>query len=181
MAITLETLSPTTWIFQDGATKILTLDTTNGVRVNSLAVGSGPDTALASVPKELNVLHGIGTTATIVLAAGASAAMDITITVKDGTGATVAAVHQLEVWMSEAATGIGLTGDAYSGDLVASVGAIHSAHTAKKHWSVVTAATGIFTAALTDTAAPADQYVAMKAPLGAGVIVSTASATSWGA
>ncbi len=131
---------------------------------------------------ELNLLAGIGCTVTIALAASSTSdGMDITITVKDAAGSTVAAVHNLEIWMSEAATGIGLTADTYSGDLTASVGAILSAHTAKKHWSVVTAATGIFTGTLVDTANPADQYVVARRPLGGRLVVSAASGTNWGA
>jgi hypothetical protein len=122
-----------------------------------------------------------GQPVTIALAAGAANTMGITITVRDLAGAVVPAVHNLEIWMSEAATGIGLTADTYSGDLTATTGAILSAHTAKKHWSVVTAATGIFAASLVDTAKPADQYVVARRPAGAGVVVSAASGTSWGA
>ena len=122
-----------------------------------------------------------GVSATIGLAAGAANTMTITVTVVDANGATVTGVHQLEMWMSENTGGAGLTGDTYSGDLTASTGAILSAHTAKKHWSVATASTGIFVAALVDSAKPADQRVAVKAPVGASVIVSAASGTSWGA
>jgi hypothetical protein len=182
MAITLEQLSPTNWVFQDGATRLLELDTTNGVKVNSLTVGSGNTAALTSSPAELNALDGIASTVTVALTASTAAnEMVITITAKDAAATTVAAVHQLEFWMSEAATGIGLTADAYSGDLVVGTGALHSAHTAKKHWSVVTAATGIFVGVLTDSAKPADQYVAIKRPLGAGIVVSAASGVNWGA
>lgn len=130
------------------------------------------------VPAEY--VSGMGSTVAIGIAASATTdGMDITITVRDAAGETVAAVHQLEIWMSEAATGIGLTGDTYSGDLTATAGAILSAHTAKKHWSVVTAATGIFSATLVDSANPADQYVVAKRPLGAGVVVSAVSGTNW--
>lgn len=119
-------------------------------------------------------------TVTIALAASATTdGMDITITVKDGAGATVAAVHQLEIYMSENASGIGLTADAYTGDLTAGVGAILTALTAKKHWSVATAATGIFTATLVDSANPADQYVVARKPGGQGVVVSAVSGTNW--
>lgn len=121
-----------------------------------------------------------GATVTIGLAASATTdGMDITITVKDAAGQTVAAVHQLEIWMSENSGGAGLTGDAYSGDLTATTGAILSAHTAKKHWSVATAASGIFAATLVDSANPADQYVAAKEPRGAKVVVSAVSGTNW--
>lgn len=117
---------------------------------------------------------------TIALAASATTdGMDITITVVNGDGDTVAAVHELEFWMSEAATGIGLTGDTYSGDLTATTGAILSALTAKKHWKVVTAATGIFAATLVASANPTDQYVAVKRPMSGTLVVSAASGTNW--
>lgn len=117
---------------------------------------------------------------TIALAASATTdGMDITIKVVDGHGATVTGVHALDVYMSESSAGVGLTADAYSGDLTASVGAILTAWTAKKHWRVVTAATGIFTATLVDSANPADQYVVVKRPVSSGVIVSVVSGTNW--
>lgn len=126
------------------------------------------------------LLNGVGVTVTIAIAASSTTdGMDITVTVKDMDGAIVAAVHELDLWMSEAATGIGLTGDTYSGDLTASVGAVLTALTSKKHWRVATAATGIFTATLVDSANPTDQYVVAKKPLGAGVIVSDVSGTNW--
>ena len=105
--------------------------------------------------------------------------MDITITVQDQGGNTVAQTHQLEIYMSEAATGIGLTGDTYSGTLTASVGAILSALTAKKHFTVVTAANGIFTGTLVDSANPADQYVVVVEPGTGKLTVSAASGTNW--
>lgn len=119
-------------------------------------------------------------TVTIALAASSTTdGMNITITCKDADGNTVTGVHQLEFWMSENSGGAGLTGDTYSGDLTATTGAILSAHTAKKHWSVATASTGIFAATLVASANPTDQYVAVKSPLGAAVVVSAASGTNW--
>lgn len=125
-------------------------------------------------------VSGQATTFSVALAAsGTTDGMDITITAKDEAGNTVAAVHAFEWWISEAATGIGLTADSYSGSVTASVGAIHTAVTAKKHFLAVTAATGIFTATAVDSANPTDQYVAVKKPFGGGVVVSTASGTNW--
>jgi hypothetical protein len=46
---------------------------------------------------------------------------------------------------------------------------------------VATAATGIFVATLTASAKPADQYVAIKKPIGAALVVSVASGVLWGA
>ena len=116
----------------------------------------------------------------IALAASATTdGMDITITVEDGLGNTIAAVHQLEVYMSEAATGAGLTADTYSGDLTATTGSIQETVTSKKHWRVQTAATGIFAATLVDSGNPADQYVVVKDPNSSGVFVSEVSGTNW--
>ena len=129
---------------------------------------------------ELNLLDGAVATVSIALAASATTdGMDITVTAKDAAGATLAGVHEFVMHMSEAATGIGLTADAYSGDLTASVGAILGALTAKKAWVIQTAATGIFTATLVDSANPTDQYVVVKKPVSAGVVVSAASGTNW--
>lgn len=133
-----------------------------------------------ATPAEIAILDGIGSTVTIAIAASATTdGMDITVTVKDADGNTVAAVHELDLWMSEDATGIGLTADTYSGTLTAGTGEILTALTAKKHFRIVTAATGIFVGTLVDSGNPADQYVAVKKPIGAGVVVSEASGTNW--
>lgn len=114
------------------------------------------------------------------LAAGANNVMTVTVTVQDEDGNTVAGVHQLDVWASELATGLALTGDTYSGNLVATAGYILAEPTSKKRWTVLTAATGIFTGSLTDTAEPQDQYIVAKNPIGAGVTVSAISAGKFG-
>lgn len=117
---------------------------------------------------------------TIALAASTTTdGMTITITAKDGDGETLPQVVVFDLWMSEAATGVGLTGDTYSGDLTASVGTILGALTAKKAWRVQTAATGIFTATLVASANPADQYAAASLPTTGAVVVSGASGTNW--
>lgn len=118
-------------------------------------------------------------TVTIGLAASATTnGMDITVTVKDADGNTMAGIYAFEMYMSEAATGIGITGDTYSGDLTASVGGISLERTAKKAWLVQTHTTGIFTATLVDLAKPTDQYVVVVLPSGQHV-VSAASGTNW--
>jgi hypothetical protein len=106
--------------------------------------------------------------------------MGVTITVQDEDGNTVVGVHQLDVWASELSTGLNLTADAYSGDLVATAGYILASPTAKKRWTVLTAATGIFTGNLTDAAKPQDQYIAVRNPLGSGITVSAVSAGKFG-
>lgn len=117
---------------------------------------------------------------TIALAASATTdGMDITMTVVDGDGTAIAAAHALEVWISEDSSGVGLTADAYSGTVTASTGAILTALTAKKHFSVVTAATGIAVMTAVASANPTDQYVCVKNPATGKVIVSAVSGTNW--
>jgi hypothetical protein len=106
--------------------------------------------------------------------------MTITVTSVDASGTTVTGVQQLDLWMSESSTGVGLTADTYSGSLVATTGSILETITAKKHFTVLTAASGIFVGSLTDTAEPADQYVVVRRPIGASLKVSAASGTNWG-
>lgn len=119
-------------------------------------------------------------TFTVALAASSTTdGMDITITAVNGKGETVAAVTPVEVWISEAATGIGLTADSYSGTVTAGTGSIHTALTAKKHFLGVTAATGIMVMTAVDSANPADQYVAVATPDRKSVVVSSASGTNW--
>lgn len=151
----------------------LAADTAKDIRLN----GRVAQTVYATSAVAANA----ATDVTIALAAGASNGMLITVTAVDGNGAAVAAVHNLELWMSESATGAGLTADAYSGSLVASTGAILTTLTAKKHFNVVTDANGIFAGTLTDTAKPADQYVAVRKPVGAALKISAISGVLWGA
>jgi hypothetical protein len=117
---------------------------------------------------------------TIALAASATTdGMDITLQVVGPNGAVRAGVVELEMWMSENASGIGLTADSYSGTLTASTGSILTAHTAKKHVSLVTDANGRAVLTLVDSANPADQYVVVRRPGRADLVVSAASGTSW--
>jgi hypothetical protein len=121
-----------------------------------------------------------GSDVKIVLAAGANNVMGVTITVVDEEGRTVPGVHNLNVWASQVATGLGLTAAAYSGDLVATAGVILNSPTAKKQWNILTAATGIFTGNLTDVAEPQGEYIAVRNPIGGGITVSGSSAGKFG-
>lgn len=120
-------------------------------------------------------LHSI----TVALAASATTdGMAITITCLDAAGNVIKRVQRLDIWISESAIGAGLTADSYSGTVTASTGTILTAHTAKKHFSVLTAATGIAVLVAVDSANPVDQYVAAATPDGR-VYVSAISGTNW--
>jgi predicted RecA/RadA family phage recombinase len=148
------------------------------------AAGSGAGVVLGKV--RLNgrdrAAVGTGTAATATIALSASGVTDgmlMTITVKDGAGATVAAVHSLEFWISDATSGAGLTADSFSGALTATTGVIQSVFTAKKHVLVHTAATGIAVLQIVDSANPTDVYAVVRNPANGAAIVSAASGTNW--
>lgn len=131
---------------------------------------------LSDLPDRAVALTNLGvtaTTVTVATTAGANNESVITVTVKNASGTTVAAVHRLDLWFSADATGVGLTATAYSGSLVATVGSLLTTLTAKKHFTIVTAATGIFTGTLTDSAETAD-FCAVAKPLTGAAVVSSA-------
>ena len=105
--------------------------------------------------------------------------MDITVTLKQVSGAALTGVYTFLLYMSETNTGSGITADTYSGDLTATEGTILVALTAKKAWLVNTNAGAVFKATLVASANPADQYVVAIHPFNGKPIVSAASGTNW--
>lgn len=96
---------------------------------------------------------GVAKTVTTAAAAGGSNVCEVTFTVKDGTGATVAAVHHMDVYLSDAATGAGLTATTASGAVAvkANSGVDLATLTSKKALRVQTLATGVYILSITDT------------------------------
>ena len=92
--------------------------------------------------------------------------MDITITVADAAGATIADAHHLEVWISDSETTKVLTSTTASGALTAVDGGVLSVLTAKKHITCVTPVTGIINLSLVDSANTAGEVVYVKLPNG---------------
>lgn len=163
-------------------------------QINSLTAGTGvftlqPGAAAWFIPTSATKWHvdddaGISTdpdTVSISLAAGASNTLVATITVRDAAGNAIAAVHQLEVWISESADGIGLTGDTISGDATWGANQELEEITSKKRFTVLTTTAGVATLSIVDSAKPADQYIAVRHPRTGRVIVSAASGANWGA
>lgn len=105
--------------------------------------------------------------------------MDIEIHVVDGAGSPAEGVFALEMWMSEDENGIGLTDQAYSGDLTAIDLEILEEKVAKKHWTILTNTDGVFVGTLVDDANPDDQFVAVRQADGE-VVVSGPSSDNWG-
>lgn len=143
-------------------------------------------TAITSSAAELNILDGVTATAaelnltdaapatvTFAAAAGGANVSEVTITVKDAAGATLAGIRNLEIWLSDAATGAGLTGTTASGTVTAKAasGTVLTALTEKKHLVGQTLASGTFILEITDTA-KTGFYVAVANPLTGAPIVS---------
>jgi hypothetical protein len=136
--------------------------------------------ATTSTAAELNLLDNACATVTFAAAAGAANVMVVTLTVKDAAGATIAAHQRLEVYITESAAGLGLTGDTISGDATWGSNEEIDEVTSKKRFRILTAATGIATLSIEDSAKPADQRLAVVHPLTGKLIVSGAL-NAWGA
>lgn len=128
---------------------------------------------LTATAAELNLLDAAPATVGLSAAAGAANVCDVTITVKDAAGSTLAGIRNLDVWLSDAATGAGLTAVTASGTVQAKTGegTDLTALTAKKHLKVQTKAAGTYVLEITDTA-KTGFYVCVKNPLTGAPVVS---------
>jgi hypothetical protein len=130
---------------------------------------------------EINVLDAAIATISIVPTAGAANVCIFTGTLKDADGATIAARKAIRIYISEAATGVGISADTYSTGASVTTGSVVVTETANKVWEILTHSDGTFAVSITDTAKPADQYLVAITPLTGGVNVSAASGVLWGA
>lgn len=168
---------------QNGTLQTVEAGTTLNVAGTLQIAGAAVTTSAA----ELNILDGVtanasqinaaaggtGTSVSFAPAAGGANVCEVTLTVFDGAGVAVAAVHNLEVWLSDAATGAGLTGTTASGTVTAKAasGVVLVTHTAKKLLYVQTLADGTFILEITDSA-KTGFYVAATVPLSGKAAVS---------
>ena len=134
---------------------------------------------VTSTAAELNLLDNQVASVSFAVAAGAADVCVITGTLKDAAGATIAASRPLILYISEAATGIGITADTYSTGASVTTGTLLVALTANKAWLINTHTDGTFAISITDTAKPADQYLVAIDPQGQ-LSISGASSTNWG-
>lgn len=111
-------------------------------------LGLGPNDELVS--NEVTILQ--PRVHSISVAAGAANVCNVTVLVKNQNGVLVAGVRQIEFFLSDAATGAGLTATAASGTVAPVTGTLLTALTAKKHLICQTDATGTLVVAITDTA-----------------------------
>lgn len=133
-------------------------------------------TLVTASAAELNVLDDVAADVTIAYAASSTTdGIEATFTVVDGAAAAIDAIHNLEVWISDDADGSGLTATSASGALTAAAGTILSAHTAKKHVSANTNASGVLTLLLVDSANTAGERFCVKHPVSGKIIVGDAT------
>jgi hypothetical protein len=107
------------------------------------------------------------------IAAGGANVCEVTLTVQDGHGNAMAVPIVLNVWLSDAATGAGLTASSASGTVQAksASGADFGALTAKKALVVQTKADGTYILEITDTA-KTGFYVAAELPFAGLPVIS---------
>lgn len=112
-------------------------------------------------------------------AAGAANVCDVVIQAVDSAGNAMAGVFSFDVFLSDAATGVGLTGTSASGTVTAksASGAVVGTYTAKKALRVQSLATGAFTLEVTDSAKTAF-YPAVVHPTTGRAVVGDALATA---
>ncbi|HTR71868.1 MAG TPA: hypothetical protein VMH41_16785 [Mycobacteriales bacterium] len=110
---------------------------------------------------------------TLTPAAGSSNVCEVTIQAKDAAGNNLARSIPILIWLSDAATGIGLTATSASGAVAAkaSSGSDFGALTAKKALLSQTKADGSYILSITDSA-KTGFYVAVGLPNGTAPVVS---------
>jgi hypothetical protein len=113
-------------------------------------------------------------------AAAAANVCEVTIAVKDENGDAVAKVHHLDVWLSDAASGEGLTGTSASGTVTnkSASGTVLQIYSAKKAIRVQTLATGVFVLEITDTAKTAFKVCATLG--GKAIVLATLVTANYG-
>jgi hypothetical protein len=109
---------------------------------------------ITATAAELNLVDGIPGAIAFTIAAGGANVCEVTIQAKDAAGTNIARPVPLLVWLSDAATGAGLTGTTASGTVQAKAasGADFGVLTAKKALIAQTLANGSYILEITDTA-----------------------------
>ena len=138
-------------------------------------------TQVTASANDLNASSSIPFDYTLTPAAGAANVCEVTIQAKDPDGAAIAHVVPLLVWLSDAATGAGLTATTASGNVEAKAasGTVLSALTAKKALLVQTLADGSFVLSITDTAKTAFK-VCVQSPQGETPTIATLETADYG-
>lgn len=133
-------------------------------------------TVSGDITASANIVQGsdkLPASASLAIAAGSTNIAIVTITVKDGTGAAVTRPIALDIWLSDAATGLGITATTASGAVAAGAAGTDLVDlTSKKVKRVITNASGVYNLSITDTA-KTGFYVAACVPSVSKIFVST--------
>lgn len=127
----------------------------NNAAANEVITALNTIDGVTSVAAEITArTDGQPATATFSPAAGGSNVSEVTITVKDGNGVAVTTPVIIDVLLSDAATGLGLTATTASGAVAAksASGTDLSTLVSKKALKVQTLANGTYVLSITDTA-----------------------------
>lgn len=129
-----------------------------------------------------SLLSGVAYNLSAVVAKGGSAGISlITVSVLDRNGNVLAGVSNFDLWLSDAATGAGLTATTASGGIAANTsgGAVIGVLTSAKALRVQTLANGTFCLAITDIAKTAFVIAGQVPGSSKTVVLATLSAASY--
>jgi hypothetical protein len=137
---------------------------------------------VTSTTAELNLVDNMPSTVTIAAAAGGANVSEVTYTVKDAAGSTIAGVFTFDVFLSDAATGAGLTATSASGTVTvkSASGAVIGTDTSKKALRIQTLATGVFILEITDSAKTQFYPCAVMTSTGATVVGTQLETADYG-
>lgn len=171
-------------IYWDNSAKLATTVSTGNTLIGmATAAAADPSATGRAALNGASVIPvaGAPASASAVATAGAANVTEVAITVIDAAGNTIAAVHHIDVWLSDDADGEGLTATTASGTVQAksASGTVLDAQVAKKALRVQTLKTGVFTLEITDTAKTAFKVCASVA--GRTVVVDTLATGDYGA
>lgn len=151
-------------IYWDNSAKLATTVSAGNTLIGSATAVAANPTSTGNVRLIGAGVNDVGTplTAEMAAAAGGANVTEVTVTVKDAAGNTVAGVHNLDLWLSDAASGEGLTGTTASGAVAAKAasGTDLVAYVAKKALRIQTLATGVYILSITDIAKTAFKVAA---------------------
>jgi hypothetical protein len=112
--------------------------------------GRSLDQYTSGAAAKLGVLEGVPAAVVITHTAGAANIVNITFTVNDAAGTAIAKPAFLNVWLSDAATGLAITTHV-ADTITASAGSVWHVNTAAASLLVQTSASGVATLVVTDT------------------------------
>ncbi len=139
-------------------------------------------TAVTATAAEINELSALIADFTFAAASAGANVAEVTITAKQADGTTtVASPVVFMLWLSDAATGAGLTGTGASGTVTvkSASGAVFGTLTAKKSLVVQALATGVFILEITDSGKTAF-YVCAQTPHGETKIATVLATGDYG-